>query len=228
MFFNKAQYISMSISYFIIFVIVVLFIPVPAFAAMSSTTYRIDADSLNFGGTDTGASTSYRVLDTAGEAGTGGLSSSSYQLGAGYRAMAAEPVFQFSLSANSIAFGVLSTGAVFTGSVTVTTTTNATNGYITTIVEDGNFRTSGGAVMTDVADGTVTAGSEEYGIRTSGTDGQMNSSDTAITSTAQSIASYSTFGSNRAVVVTFKVAISNITEAGNYQHLATLISTGTY
>lgn len=50
---------------------------------MQSSTYKIQSDSLNFGGADS-SSTSYKVSDTLGEIGTGDSNSASYYMHAGY------------------------------------------------------------------------------------------------------------------------------------------------
>ncbi|RPI72464.1 MAG: hypothetical protein EHM45_22205 [Desulfobacteraceae bacterium] len=110
----------------------------------------------------------------------------------------------------------------------MTTTTNATDGYFTTIVEDGEFRTGLGDDINDVTDGTVSAGSEEYGIRTSGASGQMNGADTAILSTAQEVADSASPIDADAVTITFKVSITGATVAGIYEHTVTFISTGRF
>ncbi len=54
---------------------------------MGSDSYRIQQDSVNFGGTEDSGSASYKVRDTAGEIATGPSSSASYNLYAGYRQM---------------------------------------------------------------------------------------------------------------------------------------------
>lgn len=54
---------------------------------MGSGSYRLGADSVNFGGTELGASASYTLSDTIGEVGTGQSSSASYTMNAGYRQM---------------------------------------------------------------------------------------------------------------------------------------------
>jgi hypothetical protein len=54
---------------------------------MGSANYRVQSDSLNTGGLDTGTSASYKLKDTIGEIATGGSSSASYNLKAGYRQM---------------------------------------------------------------------------------------------------------------------------------------------
>lgn len=79
-FFTKSNHaISLAL------LIVVLFIiPSSVFsAAMQSSTYSIQTDSLNFGGADSG-STSYKVGDSLGESGTGDSNSTNYYMHAGY------------------------------------------------------------------------------------------------------------------------------------------------
>lgn len=197
-------------------------------ALMNSESYVNWFDSLNFGGEETSSSTNYQLQDTLGEIGTGLISGSLYGAAIGFRQVESDPKFTFTISKNSINFGALTVGTVFQDSYTITTTTNALNGYQTTIVEDGNLRTGGGGEINDVIDGEVTAGSEEYGIRTSGANGQMNSSDTAITGTAQAVADCGSWVTGDAVTVTHKVSITPTTEAGYYSHTVTLISTGRF
>jgi hypothetical protein len=55
-------------------------------AAMTSTSYRIDWDSLNTGGSELATSTNFGIYDTMGEVGVGSSTSTSYELRAGYRA----------------------------------------------------------------------------------------------------------------------------------------------
>ena len=53
--------------------------------AMSSAKYKIDTDSVNFGGTEDSTAGSLYLSDTFGEVGTGMSSSSKYSISAGYR-----------------------------------------------------------------------------------------------------------------------------------------------
>jgi hypothetical protein len=50
---------------------------------MQSTTYKMESDSLNFGGVDS-SSPSYSLIDTLGEVGTGDLNSTNYGIHAGF------------------------------------------------------------------------------------------------------------------------------------------------
>jgi hypothetical protein len=215
-----------------IFIVILVFIslifPNRGLALMTSENYINWLDSINFGGEETSFSTNYKLRDTMGEIGTGILESTNYRSLVGFRQAEPEPIISFWISSNSLDLGSIPLGSVATANYTVSTRTNAERGYATTIYEDGNLRTAAGDDIDDVADGEVTANSEEYGIRTSGADGQMNSADTAITSTAQIVASYSSWINLSTVTVTHKVSISPFTPAGYYSHTVTLISTGRF
>jgi len=210
------------------YIVLNILVPQSVLAYMDSTNFKLWFDSMNIGGEETSSSTNYKLQDTMGEIGTGRIESTSYAGLIGFRQTESDPKFTFTISKNSINFGTISVGSVFQDSYTVTTTTNAVNGYQTTIYEDGNFRMASGSDIDDVTDGEVTAGSEEYGIRTSGAQGQMNSADTAITSSPQVVASYSSWISGSAVTVTHKVSVSLTTSAGYYNHTVTLVSTGRF
>lgn len=210
------------------YVVLNILIPQAVLAYMSSSDYILWFDSLNIGGEETSSSTNYKLRDTLGEIGTGRIESTSYAGLIGFRQTESDPKFTFSISANSIDFGSLTVGSVYQENYTITTTTNAVNGYQTTIYEDGNLRMASGSDIDDVVDGEVTANSEEYGIRTSGAEGQMNSADTAITSSPQVVASYSSWISGSTVTVNHKVSVSLTTAAGYYTHTVTLISTGRF
>jgi len=194
---------------------------------MSSANYQIKQDSINFGGADQSVSDNYILDDTMGEVGTGFVYSANYWAGVGYRQMlVAEPSISFSLSKNTINLGALSTGSVSSDSHIFTVTTNAISGYAVKLYEDGNLR-SGANDIDDVGDGAVTAGSEEYGVRTSGTDGQSNSTDTAI-SNGLILANSSVPVDSRATTVTYKASIDGSTAGGSYQHAVYFIVAGTF
>lgn len=66
--------------------VLLLSIAPAAFAGMTGTSYRIDWDVLNAGGSDDSSSASYAIQDSIGETVAGEGSSTSYELLAGYRA----------------------------------------------------------------------------------------------------------------------------------------------
>ncbi len=226
--FMKYFFIKLIIITFVFISLIALWKAPVSLALMNSESYINWMDSLNFGGEETSTSTNYRFQDTLGEIGTGEISSTNYAGLIGFRQSDADPKMTFSISDTSVDFGTLSTSAVSSDSITITSTTNAVDGYITTIFETENLKTGAGADIDDVADGTVTAGSEEYGVRTSGADGQMNGADTGITTSPQTVASNASWINGSAVTITFKAAISSLTSAGAYAHNVTLISTGRF
>ncbi|TAK57528.1 hypothetical protein EPO17_01715 [Patescibacteria group bacterium] len=57
----------------------------PAYASLSSTNYQITSDSINFAGTEDGASSNYKIRDTGGEVATGDSTGIIYAIKAGYR-----------------------------------------------------------------------------------------------------------------------------------------------
>jgi hypothetical protein len=100
---------------------------------MSSTNYRIQSDSANFGG-GRSVSSSYKLQDTAGEIATGPSSSANFNLRAGYQQMQATylAVTGASNVTMSPALGGI-TGGTSNGSTSFTVTTDDPAGYIGTI-----------------------------------------------------------------------------------------------
>lgn len=135
----------------------------------------------------------------------------------------------FSIDKTWIDLGTLVPNQVSSGSHLLTVITSGEGGYVTTIQEDGNLRMGDGLTeIADVTDGAVSMG-EEYGVRTSGSsDGQMNSADTAITSSPQNIAANSGPVNPSVVTVTYKAVIDATTVAGKYSHTVTYICTSTF
>lgn len=99
----------------------------------SSTNYRLQSDSVNFGG-GLSTSTSYRMQDTLGEIGTGTSSSPTYMLKAGYQQMQ-ETVLAVSAPGNiSLAPSIpTSGGGVANGQATWTIITDNPAGYSASI-----------------------------------------------------------------------------------------------
>jgi len=110
----------------------------PAFAYVaSSTSYRIQADSINIGGV-LSTSTSFRAEDTLGESGVGTSSSASYNIKAGYQQMqqtylAVTVPSNVSLSPNIPTLG----GGAANGVASWTVTTDNISGYSMSIRSSG-------------------------------------------------------------------------------------------
>jgi hypothetical protein len=69
----------------ILFVILFIFPVAREVSAMSSTKYKIDSDSINFGGAENSSAGSLILSDTMGEVGSGFSSSTKYSVSSGYR-----------------------------------------------------------------------------------------------------------------------------------------------
>ena len=99
---------------------------------MTSGTYKIQSDSVNFGGGDS-SSSAYRVESTLGEIATGDSQSTTYKLKAGYQQM--HEVYLAMTSASDItlaSFGGVS-GGTSNGNTSVTVTTDGAAGYTLTL-----------------------------------------------------------------------------------------------
>jgi hypothetical protein len=122
--------------------LIFLFLTIPIFyhthtnvvaQVRQSTNYRLESDSVNFGG-GFSTSTSYTLESTAGEVATGESTSTSYALKAGYQQM--HEVYLAMTGATAVSMtpsipGV--SGGTANGSTTVTVTTDSASGYTLTI-----------------------------------------------------------------------------------------------
>lgn len=203
--------------------------PIIAFGdTMLSSSYIITSDDLTAGGGNINSASFIAESDIGGKATGEDAVSSSFKACAGYPCtLTVNPSITFTVSPNSINLGTLVSSATATGTATITTTENATSGYITTVVGDGHLRTAGGQFVPDVTDGSVTTGAGEYGIGLTGTDRSF-ADDESVTTTKRTVASHAGAVTNSAVVVTFKAAISKTVAPGGYSQIATFISTGTF
>ena len=116
----------------------------------ASTNYRLEADSVNFGGGESADSASFSLSDTGGEIGTGTSTSNAYNLHAGYRAMSESVVEYITLSTPAdVPLGSISAtdGGTSSGSASWTVVTNNANGYQLEIKADNSpalkYETSG-------------------------------------------------------------------------------------
>lgn len=204
----------------------------------SSTNYQLEGEFGIFGGTKT--SDNYSLSDTGGGFAVGFGTSTNYRNCSGFQCLVSEIAsITVSLGANSVNLGTLSTGSVNTGSHTISVTTNR-GGYTSRVYEDDNLRNSNGDTVDDVGDGAVSAGSEEYGIATSdsGNDVTQDSDcgNSPYNATGiDSISNQKSVASNGSPTYTAEVTTicysasrSGLTAAGNYQHIVTFITTGSF
>lgn len=207
----------------------------------SSASFNLESEFGIFGGSKSSAG--YTLTDTGGGFAVGFGSSANYGTGSGFQYVLAEVrEIVFIISTSSVNLGTLSTASVNTVSHTIEIDTNAAQGYQVTVLEDGNIcripqPCDPANDINDVAGGTVDVGVEEYGLATSKA-GQAITQDTscgpdpdnasAITGTAQSVASSSLPIDNDITTLCYAASISGTTAAGSYSHVLTYIATGTF
>ena len=155
------------------------------------------------------------------------------------------PSLTVSLSSNSCALGVLTTGQVDSCNYNVNVDTNSTNGYNATMTEDGNLRTSGADDIDDeTGSQTLVAGTEEYGVGTSDSDLTGGSTNFptyidcgdpvvtpvagAITASPAKVLGVNTASGAEAVTVCHMATIGAGTVTGSYTHTVTIIVTALY
>ena len=151
----------------------------------------------------------------------------------------------FSLSANTLALGTLSSTAVVSGSHTFTVATNAASGMVTTVA--GATLTSGANTITACAAGcTSTTGSEQFGINlvanttpvvgaaVSGTAPigaaatNYNTANSFRFVTGETIASSAAGVNSSVFTVSYITNIAGATEAGSYTATLTYTATATF
>ncbi|HSX58344.1 MAG TPA: hypothetical protein VLE47_03710 [Candidatus Saccharimonadales bacterium] len=161
-----------------------------------------------------------------------------------------DPSITSSLSASTCSLGTLGVGAINFCSYTNTVNTNASSGYVSTIVENGNLCSPSVAVCTnDIddagGDNDVDQGSEEYGVSSNDTTGTQDVVDStgcddsgtvenasAITGTAKVYADSGDGDagpvSNAVTTICHSASVAGTTPAGSYSHIVTHITTGTF
>lgn len=138
-----------------------VFSPFLVQAAMSSTSYEIQWDSVGVGGMDTASSTSYKVRDSL-EFIQGVGTSSSYRVDSGYRGGIYDPVVHFNVISQDTATQVAAT-AITSTSVDVTTTTGyAVDDYIVVIQNEGLSQVEAMGKVTGVAGNTLSVDFFQY------------------------------------------------------------------
>jgi hypothetical protein len=136
----------------------------------------------------------------------------------------------YPLTSSAISFGQLSSSSLKTALIAFEVTAANDNGYVVQVYEDGNLR-SGSSEISDVVDGSVTVGSPEYGARSSDTslsDSAFDTSDAAVTSAFQTIASESTASFASRNFLTLKTAVDSIASSGSYAHTISFIASGNF
>lgn len=140
---------------------------------MSSSNYKIQSDSVNFGG-KLGSSASYVIEDTLGEVATGESSSANYKLKAGYQQM--HEVYLAMTGAADVtmspSLGGLS-GGTSNGSTATTVTTDGAAGYQMSIKASSTPAMQGNSGNATIADYTPATSNPDFTFSVAATDGEF-------------------------------------------------------
>lgn len=133
----KTQTINKLINIAVLVLTLVLVSSVANAERMSSSNYKVETDSINFGG-GRSLSGSYTIEDTAGEVGTGYSTSTNFKMHAGYQQnsvvnLVVVPPTNVTMSPSIPGL----TGGISNGNTNMTVTTDNPAGYTTTISAEG-------------------------------------------------------------------------------------------
>lgn len=177
---TKSQEILKLSSALLLFTLVLTMARFAHADTMSSTNYKVQADTLSIGG-NRSTSTNFTVEDTLGEMATGeGLASANFEACSGYQCFQTTPYITFSVTQGTsspgtagagVALGTLTTGSVKTSdgsainSIFITAESNAAGGTIVR-VKDTNTGLKRISTADTIASATATlvAGTAGYGI----------------------------------------------------------------
>ncbi|MFA5926341.1 MAG: hypothetical protein WC831_05475 [Parcubacteria group bacterium] len=120
---------------------------------MSSGSYKINADSINFGGAASSSET-YKLNDTLGEIATGESASGTYKMNAGFWYMV-NTYLTLTVDSHTKDLGSLLAGSPVTGQSTVTVTTDSWDGYSLNVSKDHKMRHTDGVTTIDDHSGTI-------------------------------------------------------------------------
>ena len=131
-------------------------------AQMSSTSYKVPADSINIGGLQQTSDT-FSELGTVGEIATGDSESASYITDAGFLAMIGnEPALTFSITDDTANLGTLVDNLVKADTATFRAATTAKNGYVISVY--GNSLASTSHTITPLSSPSgPSTGEEQFG-----------------------------------------------------------------
>lgn len=161
------------------------------------------------------------------------------------------PSLTVSLSSNSCALAngnALTSTSLGACTYNIEVDTNSSNGYLATLIDDGNLRTGGGDDIDDEGgDQTIASGSEEYGVSTSSdaisphvapdvptftdcTTPNPTSPNVgeALLSSASVIVAGSTQAISESIAICHIAGISTSTNPGSYSHVVTVTVTALY
>ena len=219
--------------------VVCLFVysPIHAQATIESDNFKIQMPNFN-SGAGIPSSGNYKLNTTIGQTAPGLFSSNGYLVRSGFQYINSIIPFSFSISNFLINFGTLIPGTPSTQTSTLTVSSGGAGGYKVTARETDYLKSTNGGSIPDVLcdDGFCTQSSATpwtldttygFGYNMSGNDIPGDFTDqtyyrhfanTAQSQTDQIVMSSSTVGRGRVATITYKVNISGMQAAGQYQN----------
>lgn len=249
---KKLVYFLFSILFIFITFLCFLGINITAAKAvnMSSDNYEIQMGNFNMA-SGSKSSPNFSMLDTIGQIAPGEYSEAGFIVKAGFIYIKTIIPFSFSISDLSIDFGTLAADTPTTQTNTLTVSSGGGSGYQVTARENNPLQIPGSA--TQIADTICNGGAQTcdetaadvwtsntaygFGFNMSGNDIPADFTDSTYyrqfanqsgAESPQIVMSSSNVGRNRQATVTYKVNISGIQTAGNYENAITFIATPGY
>lgn len=207
-------------------------------AVIKSPNYEIQMPNLN-SGAGIPTSTNYNVNTTIGQTAPGPFSSTGYRVLSGFQYIHSIIPFSFSLSSIAIPFGSLTPDTFKTLTQTLTVSAGGAGGYQVTARENNPLKIIGSAptipdTTCNVTCSETTAGvwdqTTKYGFGFNMTGNDIPAdftdstyfrqfADTSNSETAKVVMSSTKVYRSRVATVTYKVNISSLQEAGQYQNI---------
>ncbi|HSX24060.1 MAG TPA: hypothetical protein VLE74_03105 [Candidatus Saccharimonadales bacterium] len=143
-------------------VLVIIGLPVPVAAQLTSPSYRVDETFFGTGGELNACGSAYCANQAAGETAVGHAGSTNFGIQAGFNTTDA-PYLEFNVAAANINIGTLSTSSATTTTATFYVRSYLASGY--TIVSVANPPSNGSHTLTALASQTASSpGTEQFGI----------------------------------------------------------------
>jgi hypothetical protein len=198
------------------------------------------------------SSTNYNLGVTMGQVAPGLYASTGYTVRAGFQYIHSIVPFSFSISDISIDFGTLGVGTTNTQTNVLTVSAGGAGGYQVTAQENKPLTSTAGATIADTTcNGNGQTCNETvakiwtdnakygFGFNISGDDVPADFVDSTYyrqfadaslpePESAQVIMGSSNVGRSRQTTVTYKINVSNIQAAGNYENIITFICTPSF
>lgn len=205
---------------------------------VESTNYRIIFPNFN-SGAGVPTSTNYELNTTLGQTGPGLYSSTGYRVKAGFQYINSIIPFSFSISDIQKNFGTLTPNSPSTSTSTLVVSSGGASGYSVKVAENNPLKTGDGLstiidTLCDTTCSETTAASWTsttkygFGFNMSGDDVPTDFTnanyfrqfaDTSLGENPATIMTSNNVGRAKTATITYKVNISDVQDAGNYQNV---------